>query len=259
MRRLLLATLLIGCSSPPDVTEVQVAPDALDAGGSLYGNVLSHFEVLEPSLLAFLAEAEAYAAGDEDSCYRIDALSSCDIGTLCADQPDPSAILSAAHAEVMDGAPEEFEAALLEEDWTEVFDAWESWERRDETDQAAYLAGDRELYGMTYAGSLSVGLAFSNVMQFRRIPDWNGTGHPLVLIRGYQPEPAISTNDSITMEMQYSLEVLVPVAGKTLRATVNWSGLRIGNMDYGSGFGLACSMLRESFTDLQTWVVGQRD
>jgi hypothetical protein len=260
---LLLGALVLApaCREAPDVTEIQVPPDALDAEGSLYSNFSSHRELLEPPLLAFLEEAEAYVDAGETGCYRIEPLSRCDVAGLCRDHPDPSDISSAVHAERMDGVPEEFEAALLEDDWTTVFGAWDTWERRDETGRSAYLSGERELYGMVYAGALNVGLAFSNVLQFRRIPDWNGTGHPLVLIRGYQIGPAISSNESISMESQYSLELLVPLddGSETLRVTVNWSGLTIGTMDSGTGFGLACSLLRDSYTDLQDWVVEQRD
>lgn len=260
---LLLGALALGfgCREAPDVTGVHVPPDALSADGSLYSNFFSHQELLEPPLLAFLEEAAGYADAAETSCYRIEALTSCDVAGLCEGHPDPSDISSAVHAEVMDGSPEEFEGALLQDDWTNVFSAWDSWERREETGRVAYLAGERELYGMTYAGALNVGLAFSTVLHFRRIPDWNGTGHPLVLIRGYQTGPAISSNENLSMESQYSLEMLVPLDDglETLRVTVNWSGLSFGTMDSESGFGFACNLLRDSFVELQDWVLEQRD
>ena len=121
---LLLLSPAVACKSAPDITEVQVQTGVLDTGGTLYGNFFSHVEMLRPPLEALVAESDNYLEDGDGECFRIDDLTMCDVAGLCIDGKDPTGIASATHAQLMDGITTEYESALMELDWTTVFNAY---------------------------------------------------------------------------------------------------------------------------------------
>ena len=129
----------------------------------------------------------------------------------------------------------------------------------EETDRTAFLAGDNNLFSYTYACAIDAVLdqaSYYNVMQVRRFPDWDGSGHPLVLMRAYMPEPATTNLDTSSLGQQYSLEIMAPYGdgSQSIRLLSSWSGLMMGDISVSDAFGMACSNVRTNFSDMQNWV-----
>ncbi len=256
---LALLLFLFGCKAAPDPVVSVSEGNILDASGSAYANFLKHEELLLPSLEPWLAEAEAYMAGENNtSCYQATPLQPLDVGDTIMLGRDPSGVVSAVHAEVLRGTPRELEAVLFVEDWAEVFEDFTEWQLEGEENREAYLAGTSELYGMTYTGTLAVVGARLNlfvVLQFRAIADWQGTGHPLIMIRTFQPEAATTNNPEVTLDSAYSLELLIPSEDgtSTLRIFANWTELSIYGAGADNAFGVACNQLVGTFEQVQEW------
>lgn len=261
---LLLFVSPLGCRKAPPPEGVPVELGQAATTDTVYGTFHSHDEILEPNLAALIERMQEYVDEGTDECFRMADLNACDLKDFCEYDRDPTDIASVAHAQVMDAPVESLVAAVLHEDLVVVYpNTFLDYSVVEETDREAFLAGDKELFSYTYTCAIDAVLdqaSYYNVMQVRRIPDWDGTGHPLIVVRAYMPEPAATNLDTSTLEQQYSLEIMAPHGDGTqsLRLLSSWSGLKMGDISVSDAFGMACSNVRTNFTDMQNWVDANR-
>ncbi len=261
---LLLLLSLLGCRKAPPPEEIPVDLGQLASAETVYGTFHAHDEILEPALRGLLERMAEYVDEGTDECFRMPDLTNCDLNDFCEYAQDPAEIASVTHAQVMDAPVEDLLVAVLHQDLAVVYpNTFLDYEVVEETDRTAFLAGDRNLFSYTYACAIDAVLdqaSYYNVMQVRRIPDWDGTGHPLVMMRAYMPEPAATNLDTSTLEQQYSLEIMAPHGDGTqsLRLLSSWSGLMMGDISVSDAFGMACSNVRTNFSDMQNWVDDNR-
>ena len=259
-----LIALVTGCRKAPPPEEIPVDLGALNATETVYGTVHSHRELLEPALRGLLATTQDYLDSGSDDCFRMPDVTACDLKDFCEYDRDPTGIASVAQAEMMDASVEELVAAVLHEDLVVVYsNTFLDYEVVEETDREAFLSGEADLFTFTYTCAIDAVLdqaAYYNVMQVRRIPDWDGTGHPLVVVRAYMPEPATTNLDTSSLEQQFSLEVMAPTGDgpRSLRLLSSWSGLKMGDITVSDAFGMACSNVKTNFSDMQKWVEDER-
>ncbi len=250
----------LGCRKAPPPEEIPVDLTQLATSDTVYGTFHRHDEILEPSLRALLGRMDEYVDEGTGECFRMPDLTACDLADFCEYTRDPTDIASVTHAQVMDAPVEDLVAAVLHADLAVVYpNTFLDYEVVEETDRDAFLAGEKHLFSYTYACAIDAVLdqaSYYNVMQVRRIPDWDGTGQPLVLVRAYMPEPAATNLDTSTLEQQYSMEIMAPYGDGTqsVRLLSSWSGLKMGDISVSDAFGMACSNVKTNFTDMANWV-----
>jgi len=252
--QLFLQTGCVGCDEAPP------PPDGAAPGDlTLYRAWSADLEILEPLLLQYIDEGAAYEADGGDDCYRLDDLSECDAAAVCLLDVDPTDVPCVTHAEVLDHPVTLVEAALMVDDWMEVFDSsYNSFETVWEEGKDAYLAGESHYHERMYEARLPIltaEISIVTTLQFRRIDDWDGTGEPLVYCRGYYPEEPLTSSENITSTMLFSIGILVPWddSESTLRVVSNCSDLTIGGYGTDDSWGLACSQAKSSWDDLDDW------
>jgi hypothetical protein len=103
---------------------------------------------------------------------------------------------------------------------------------------------------------LTAEIASVTNLQFRRIDDWNGSGHPAVIVRGWYPEQPVSNSENVSSTMMFSYELLAPWEdnAKTMRLFFTWSDLTIGNLSAGEAWGIACGQSKAGWSDLDDWI-----
>jgi len=254
-----------GCRKAPPAAEIPTNPEGSSIGhrDTVFATFHAHAELVEPNLRALLESVDGYVAAGDTECFRLPDLTACDISDFCELERDPAGIASVAHAEIMPGAVSTYLPAFFHDDWNEVFPGtFLDFELVEETDRAAFLAGEAELYHFSCGVAIDAVLdqaSYYAVYHVRQIPDWDGTGEPLLMMRSYIPEPAVTNTDTASMDQLYSMQLLAPANGgaDTLRILSSWSGLVIGDLTVGDAFNLACPNIRENFTDLQDWVAAR--
>lgn len=244
----------VGCDEAPPPPQGDPPGDI-----TLYQAWNADIELLEPLLLEFIDEGVSYEAEGGDDCYRIMDLGPCDSAAVCLWDIDPTGIPSITHAEIIEYPVTLVEEAMMISDWMEVFDSsYNTFETVWEEGREAYLSGEGHFYERTYEAKLAIltsEIAIVTNLQYRRIDDWDGTGEPLVLIRGYYPEEPLTNSEGITSTMMFSYEALLPWddGATTMRVFATWSDLTIGGYGTDDSWGLACSQSKSSWKDLRNW------
>jgi len=256
---LVLAIALLGiagsCKEAPDAPTGD-PPGAL----TLFPAFFADQEILDPVLVPLYEEGLTYEAEGRTDCYRIHDLSLCDVLSTCVEGVDPTDVPSITHAEVLDYPVQDVERALLQDDWTVLFPSnYVSYEISAEEGREEYLSGDKHFYMRQYQAVLPVltaEIAIVTNLQFRRIDDWQGSGHPAVIVRGWYPELPVSNTENVTSTMMFSYELLAPWEDntKTMRWFVTWSDLTIGNLSAGEAWGIACNQSKAGWSDLDDWI-----
>jgi len=263
----LLALVLLasatGCRKAPPAQEIPIDLEALDADVTVYSAFHAHVEILCPALEAMVTTSDEYIAGGEDECFRVPDLTTCDLAGMCGLELDPTDIASVAHAQVMDAPTSTFEALFPRDDWEDIYPGtFIDYELVEDSGLDAWAAGEQDLCTYTYGCAIDAILdqvSYYNVSHLRRIPDWNGTDEPALLLRGYLPEPGVANTDTTTLEQQYSLEIYVPTEDgtQTLRTLISWSAMKIGDLEISDAFNMACGNYKKNFDNLDTWLADQ--
>ncbi len=253
-----------GCRKAPPPEEIPVVEGILDQEVGVYASFYLHPELLATSLQGTMDLIQDYVDSGSEDCFRFPNLNAHDVNSLYTLDGDASEITSVGHAQILEGPVSDYEAALLQADWAELFPGtFKDYLTVDQQGVDEYLAGERELCAFGYSATIDAVLAeawYYYINQLRRIPDWGGTGYPGMMMRGYMPEPAETNSDSATMDLLFSMEFLVPTSDgeNTIRAMVNWSGLQMGDLSVGEAFGMACTNVRNNFTDFEDWMNANR-
>lgn len=249
-----------GCRKAPPPEDIPHVEGILQQEIGIYASFYLHQELLDASLQGTMDLIQDYVDSGSEDCFRFPNLNAHDVNSLYTLEGDPTEITSVGHAQLMEGPVADYEAAMLQEDWSELFpNTFKDYLAVDEQGVDEFLAGDKELCAMGYSATIDAVLSdawYYYVNQLRRIPDWGGSGHSMTMLRGYMPEPAETNSDSATMELLFSMEFLIPTPDgeDTIRAMVNWSGLQMGDLSVGEAFGMACTNVRNNFTDFQDWM-----
>ncbi len=244
----------VGCDEAPPPPHGDPPGDL-----SLYQAFHADLEILEPFLQEFIDEGVAYEADGGDDCYRIADLTPCDANAVCLPDLDPTGVPSIVHAEILEFPVTLVEEGMMLDNWMELFESsYNQFETVWEQGREDYLDGESHFYERTYEAKLAIltsEIAIVTNLQYRRIDDWEGTGEPLVVIRGYYPEEPLTTSENITSTMMFSFEVFVPWDGgeNTMRIFGTWSDLTIGGYGTDDSWGLACSQSKSSWRDLREW------
>jgi len=256
-----LVVALVLLSTAGACKEAPEAPTGEPPGAlTLFPSFFADQEILDPVLIPLYDEGVAYEAEGRDDCYRSHDLSMCDVLSTCVQDVDPTDVPSIVHTEVLDYPVQDVERALLQDDWTELFPSnYNSYEVTAEEGREGYEAGEKHFYMRQYQAVMPVltaEIASVTNLQFRRIDDWNGSGHPAVLIRGWYPEQPVSNSENVTSTMMFSYELLAPWEDntKTMRLFFTWSDLTIGNLSAGEAWGIACGQSKAGWSDLDDWI-----
>ncbi|MDP7110895.1 MAG: hypothetical protein QGH45_02970, partial [Myxococcota bacterium] len=198
-----LVVALVLLSTAGACKEAPEAPTGEPPGAlTLFPSFFADQEILDPVLIPLYDEGVAYEAEGRDDCYRSHDLSMCDVLSTCVQDVDPTDVPSIVHTEVLDYPVQDVERALLQDDWTELFPSnYNSYEVTAEEGREGYEAGEKHFYMRQYQAVMPVltaEIASVTNLQFRRIDDWNGSGHPAVLIRGWYPEQPVSNSENVT-------------------------------------------------------------
>ncbi len=258
---LFIALAMVGsaCKDAPEAPE-GAAPGEL----TFYGGFAADIELYEEVLRSHIASAQTYLdeieAGEHgDDCFRFEYLNPSDTASVGMWDTDPSAIPSVVQATVFDYPVVEMEEAILATDWAEVYvSTFEEYVINSETDIDAYRSGDSHYYERNYNAVIEVAgalISYVSNNQYRRIDDWDGTGQPLAVLRGWLPNGANSDTSSTTVSMIFKIELLVPIEGgaKTMRLATTWSDLSMG-LDDNQTFAIGCISLNNAMGDLEDWV-----
>jgi hypothetical protein len=252
---LVLLSTAGACKKAPDAPTGE-PPGAL----TLFPAFFADQEILDPVLLPLYEEGVVYEAEGRDDCYRSHDLSLCDVLSTCVEGVDPTDVPSLVHAEVLDYPVQDVERALLQADWIELFPSnYNSYEVVAEEGKDEYLAGDKHFYMRQYQAVMPVlnaEIASVTNLQFRRIDDWNGSGHPAVIVRGWYPEQPVSNSENVTSTMMFSYELLAPWEDntRTMRLFFTWSDLMIGSLSVGEAWNIACGQSKAGWSDLDDWI-----
>jgi hypothetical protein len=260
---LLAVVVAPGCRKAPPAEEIPIDMEALTGDVTVYSAFHSHVEILQPAIDAMVATSDEYVAGGTDECFRVPDLTPCDLAEMRTQELDPTGIASVAHAQVMDAPTSSFEALFPRDDWEDVYPGtFLDYEIVEDTGLEAWAAGEQDLCTFTYGCAVDAILdqvSYYNVSHLRRIPDWNGTGQPVLLLRGYLPEPGIANTDTTTLDQQYSLEIYTPTedGSQTLRTLISWSAMKIGDLEISDAFNMACGNYKKNFDNLETWMTDE--
>lgn len=262
-RNLALSLVVLGaaCGEAPE-PPAGAPPGAI----TFYGGFLIDAELYAPVVQEVITAAEEYMAADPDlDCFRLAALNRGDSASVALYDFDPSALPGGVQArvyepndDVAEWTVDLFRQALLDEDWTEVFGSTiQGFSITEQSDAAAFAAGTSHHYYRIYQADITVGAAeisYESTNQLRLIDDWNGTGQPLMILRGWLGSGATTSSSSATINQLMKYEVYVPQeGGKVMRIVASYSDLDLG-LGEDSMFSLACTSLNNSMDDIGRWI-----
>ncbi len=246
-----------GCGKVESV----IPPEDSTVDLTLFAGFDADIEKYRPVLDTYIGLSEDFiATAASNECFSWPTLEVKDACSVDMCDVDPAGWPSVGRAEHLAYPVLDVQAALLAPDWTEVFtSSFVAYEIDAETDRAAYEAGETHYYDRDYVAEVTAGVgnfSYFTKLQFRRIDDFDGQGHPAVLIRSWIPEGANSSNESLSMNVSYNFELLTPIDGGqgTMRSFVSWGDAALNGGDPSSLSGVLCLGYRNAFGEIEDWI-----
>lgn len=226
---------------------------------TLYGGLQLDAEIYEPVIRQYAQAAQDYLDGGGEDCFTWPALNRGDSAAVALYDFDAAVLPGAAQAKLFPYSVSQFRSALVDPHWEEVFKSTiKEFTIVDEGDAAAFEAGTSHHFFRQYDAKIDVvgnELAYVSNNQIRTIDDWDGTGEPLMLLRGWLPaEETTSSNANVSASQLMKLELYVPVDGGTVRVVGSWSDMDIGVEGEDAMFTVACISLNKSMDDIEDWL-----
>ncbi len=254
---LLPLCLALGCPDAPE------APEGSPPGApTYYGAFFYDAELYAPLLKAHIETAASFLdVSGQDGCFRFESLTASDVATVGLLGIDPSAIASVGRAETFDAPVETLEEALLTGNFAEVYPStYTEFAETAAEGIPEYREGEVHFASRSFDATIDVAgtlISFPVNDQFRRLEDWEGTGHPLAVLRGWLPSGAVSSAENASITQIFTLELLVPLEGeRTERIAAVWSDLDLG-LGEDSMFALGCISLTNMMGDLRDGLEGE--